>query len=100
MLFHLCVSGCGRYLALGINTLGLAKTPVEALAFFPDDSEKNLNCSFIFDWTHKSNASLESVKGLLLFVYAHHINKTLCFCKKKRINKVYFQSSQSPLISL
>jgi len=28
------------------------------------------------------------VKSLLLFVYTHNINKTLCFCKIKKTNRM------------
>ena len=42
-----------------------------------DKTEKNLNYTFSFDRTDKSNTSIESVKGLLLFVYTHNNNKTL-----------------------
>ncbi len=35
---------------------------------------------------HLNNASL--YKGLLLFVYTHNENKTLCFYKKKKTNRM------------
>ena len=46
-------------------------------------AENNLNYTFRFDRTGKSNTSIESVKGLLLFVYTHNNNKTLCIYKNK-----------------
>uniref|UniRef100_A0A8C2GT70 Wu:fc21g02 n=1 Tax=Cyprinus carpio TaxID=7962 RepID=A0A8C2GT70_CYPCA len=57
-------------------------------AFSPDNPEKNLNYTFSFDRTDKSNTSIESVKGLLLFVYTHNNNKTLCTYKIKKTNRV------------
>ncbi len=42
-----------------------------------DNAENNLNYTFSFDHTNKSNTSVESVKRLLLFVYTHNNNKTL-----------------------
>ncbi len=48
----------------------------------------SLICMIIFDHTDKSNTSLETVKGLLSFVYTHNVNKTLCFCKIKKTNSV------------
>jgi len=47
--------------------------------FSPDNPEKNLNYTFSFNCTDKSN-TIESVKGLLFFVYRH---KTLCTYKIK-----------------
>ncbi len=61
-----------------------------------DNAEKNLNYTFSFDHTDKSNTLIETVKCLLLFVYTHNNNKTLCFWKKKKTNRVHSLSSQSP----
>uniref|UniRef100_A0A9J7ZAR3 Tc1-like transposase DDE domain-containing protein n=1 Tax=Cyprinus carpio carpio TaxID=630221 RepID=A0A9J7ZAR3_CYPCA len=55
--------------------------------FSPDNPEKNLNYTFSFDRTDKCNTSIESVKGLLFFVYRHNNNKTLCTYKIKITNK-------------
>ena len=46
-------------------------------AFSSDDPEKNLNYTFSFDRTDKSNTSIESVKGLL-FLYTDIITTKLC----------------------
>lgn len=45
--------------------VGLTEAPARSLVFFPDNSEKNLKCSAIFDCTYKCKTSFESVKGLL-----------------------------------
>ncbi len=67
--------------------LQLSKWHLErSLAFFHDNSEKNFKCFVICDHTDKSNTSFETVKGLLLFVCTHNINKTLWFCKIKKTN--------------
>ena len=50
-------------------------------------AENNLNYTFSFDRTGKSNTSIESVKGLLLFVYTHN-KKTLGIYKIKKTNRV------------
>ncbi len=47
-----------------------------------------INFTFSFDRTDKSNTSIKSVKGLLLFVYTHDKNKTLCIYKIKKTNRV------------
>lgn len=51
-----------------LNLLMSAKAPAGVLAFFPDNIEKNLKCSVIFDHTYKSNTSFKYVKGLRLYV--------------------------------
>jgi len=53
-------------------------------AFSPDNPKKNLNYTFSFDHTDKSNTSIEYIKGLLLFVSTHNNNKTLCIYKIKK----------------
>ncbi len=73
--------------------------PACFVASSPDNAENNLNYSVSFDPTDKSNTSFESVKGLLLFVYTHNNNKTLCFCKIKKTDRVCSLSSLSPLFT-
>ncbi len=53
------------------------ETPAQLLAFFSVD----IRCHFVHKG--KSNTSFGTVKGLLLFVCTHNINKTLCFYKIK-----------------
>jgi len=64
-----------------INPLESINAYTRFEAFSPDNPEKNLNYPFSFDRTDKSNTSIESVKGLLLFVSTHNNNKTLCIYK-------------------
>ncbi len=52
-----------------INPLGLTPAVTGFEVDFPDNAEKSLNYSVIFDHTDKSNTSFKSVRGLLLFVY-------------------------------
>ncbi len=59
------------------------EAPVPSLAFF-SNSGNNLKYAIIFAHKGKSNASFGTVKGLLLFVCTHNINKTLCFYKINR----------------
>ncbi len=47
----------------------------------------------IFAHKGKSNASFKTVKGLLLFVCTHNVNKTLCFYKIKKTNMMCFLPS-------
>ncbi len=65
---------------------GVNKRAACFVAFFPDNTENNLNYSVIFVHTDKSNTTFESVKGLLLIVYTLNNNKMPCFCKIKKIN--------------
>ncbi len=69
------------------------------MASSPDNAKKNLNYTFSFDRTDKSNTSIETVKCLLLFVYIHNNNKTLWFWKIKKTNRVRSLSSLSPQTS-
>lgn len=62
------------------------------MASSPDSTENNLIYTFSFDRTDESNTSIGSVKGLLLFVYMHNNNKTLCNYKIKIANKVRWSS--------
>ncbi len=48
-----------------------------------------------FAHTDKSNKSFQSVKGILLFVCTHNNNKTLCFCKIMKANRVRVLPSKS-----
>ncbi len=48
------------------------------------DSGNNLKYAVIFANKGKRNTSFRTVKGLLLFVCIHNINKTLCFYKINR----------------
>ncbi len=48
----------------------------------------------IFAHKGKSNTSFITVKGLLLFVCTHNINKTLCFYKIKKTNMMPFLPSR------
>ncbi len=57
--------------------------PERSLAFFLDNGS-NLKYAVIFVHKGKSNTSFLTVKGLLLFVCIHNINKTLCFYKIKK----------------
>ena len=70
-----------------VNPLELIPAYMRYEAFSPDNPEKNLNYTFSFDRTDKCNTSIESVKGLLFFVYRHNNNKTLCTYKIKITNK-------------
>ncbi len=47
----------------------------------------------IFPHKGKSNTSFGTLKGLLLFVNTHNINKTLCFYKIKKTNMKHFLQS-------
>ncbi len=60
-----------------LDPLGSTNADTRFVASSPDKAEKNLNYTFSFDRTDKSNTSIESVKGLLLFVYTHNNKKTL-----------------------
>ena len=72
------------FCAYKVNPLEAIPAYMRVEAFSPDNPEKNLNYTFSFDHTDKSNTSIESVKGLLLFVYTHDNNKTLCIYKIKK----------------
>ncbi len=48
----------------------------------------------IFAHKGKSNTSFGTVKGLLVFVCTHNINKTLCFYKIKKTNMMRFLPSR------
>ncbi len=54
-----------------------------------------LKYSLIFGHTDKSNTSFESVKTPCLFVCTHNNNKTLCFCKIMKANRMRFLPSRS-----
>ncbi len=55
-----------------------------------------LKYSRIFAHTDKSNTSFKSVKTLRLFLCTQNNNKTLCFCKIMKANRMRFLASQSP----
>ncbi len=50
--------------------------------------------AIIFAHKDKSNTSFGTVKGLLLFVCTHNINKMLCFYKIKKTNMMHFLPSR------
>ncbi len=54
----------------------------------------NLKYAVIFAQKGKSNTSFGTVKGLLLFVCTHNINKTLCFYKITKTNMMRFLPSR------
>ncbi len=58
------------------------EAPAQSIAFFSNGN--NLKYAVIFAHKGKSNTSFGTVKGLLLFVCTHNINKTLCFYKIKK----------------
>ncbi len=60
-----------------------------SLAFFSVDSY------IIFAHKGNSNTSFGTVKGLLLYVCTHNINKMLCFYKIKKTNMMRFLPSRS-----
>ncbi len=68
-----------------INPLGSTNADMRFVASSHDNAKKNLNYTFCFDRTDKSNTLIQSVKDLLLFVYTH---KTLCIYKIKKTNRV------------
>uniref|UniRef100_A0A8C2EHM9 Reverse transcriptase domain-containing protein n=1 Tax=Cyprinus carpio TaxID=7962 RepID=A0A8C2EHM9_CYPCA len=51
----------------GVNPLKSINAYTRYEPFSPDNPEKNLNYTFSFDCTDKSNTSIESVNGLLVF---------------------------------
>ncbi len=70
------------------RTLQDMETPARSLAFFSVDCY-----AVVFAHKGKSNTSFRTVKGLLLFVCTHNINKTLCFYKIKKTNMMRFLPS-------
>ncbi len=74
---------------------------VEAKARFAGHGvARAITCIFFsgyaINFAHKcksNNASFGTVKGLLLFVCTHNINKTLCFYKIKKTNMMRFLPS-------
>ncbi len=64
---------------------------VEAKACFAGHGDASaITCIFfsgyVVIFAHEGNTSFGTVKGLLLFVCTHNINKTLCFYKIKKTN--------------
>ncbi len=59
-----------------------------AVSYFLYERKKNSNYSVSFDRTDKNKVSFESENGLLLFLYSHNNNETMCFSKILQINEV------------
>ncbi len=72
---------------------GKSFEPACSLAFFTNGN--NLRYAVIFVHKGNSNTSFGTVKGLLLFVCTHNINKTLCFYKIQKTNRILFLPFQS-----
>ncbi len=66
------------------------EAPAQSIAFFSMET----TYAVIFAHKGKSNTSFGTVKGLLLCVCTHNINKTLCFYKIKKINMMHFLPSR------
>ncbi len=60
-----------------------------------DISGNKLKYALILSHKGKNNTSFGTVKGLLLFVCTPNMDKTLCFCKIKKTNRMRFLPSLS-----
>ncbi len=68
--------------------MGLKPAPVRAVSYFLYDHKKSKTYTASFDRTDKNEVSFETAKGLLLFLYSPNNNKTMCFSKINKINRV------------
>ncbi len=85
MAYHLkyaMAAQCNVYLEIGA-------------LFTAGQMEALLKYSLISAHTDKSNTSFKSIKTLRLFVCTHNNNKTLCFCKIIKANRMRFLPSRS-----
>ncbi len=74
------------------NPLGSKPAPVlsdTVVSYFLYDRENNKKYSVRFDRTDKNKVSFETANGLLLFLYCHNNNETMCFSKINKINGAF-----------